>query len=170
MSVPSSDGLCLHQKVEEKINGGTIFVAVVVGRWAFFIAFMTGKMFRPRIALKIGRFGPGFQWSKCRSIFWKENQRILGQLVLSLFPARTFLTEALKIFLFGFFYRWNYKPLLSLWWQNDWRTKYRKPHRNWSLRSWEIWIYSWVMRFFHYFFSNLIKVKCFISWPAFDFS
>ncbi len=40
--------------------------------------------------------------------------------------------------------------------QNDWRTKYRKPHRNWSFRSWEIWIYSWVMRFFHYFFSKPI--------------
>ncbi len=31
-----------------------------------FIASMTGKMFRPRISLKIGRTGLEFQWSKCR--------------------------------------------------------------------------------------------------------
>ncbi len=77
-----------------------------------FIAFLTGKMFRPRISLKVGRFRPGFQWTKCRSIPWKENQRIFDQFVLSLFSARTFLTGDLaisksenfwiQIFLFGF--------------------------------------------------------------------
>ncbi len=33
------------------------------------IAIMTGKMFWPRISLKIGRFGPGFQWSKSRTFY-----------------------------------------------------------------------------------------------------
>ncbi len=78
-----------------------------------FITFLTGKMFRPLISLEIGRFGPGYQWSKCRSILWKGNQRIFDQFVLSLVSAWTYLTGELAIlksvifwiqlFLFGFF-------------------------------------------------------------------
>ncbi len=30
--------------------------------------------------------------------------------------------------------------------EKGWRTRYRKLHRNWSLISCKIWIYSWVMR------------------------
>ncbi len=123
-----------------------------------FIAFLTGKMLRLRISLKIRRFGPGFQWTKCRSIFWKEDQRIFGQLVLSLSSARKYLTRKLailksgifgiQIFLFG---------LVSLDLQTSfkianakgWRPNCWKPHRNWSFRSWEVWIYLWVTRFFH---------------------
>ncbi len=77
-----------------------------------FIAFLTCKVFRPRRSLKIGRFGPGFQWTKCRSIYWKENQRIFDQFALSVFSAQTFFTGDLailkngifwiQIFLFGF--------------------------------------------------------------------
>ncbi len=78
----------------------------------YFIAFLTGKTFRPQISLKISRYGPGFQWTKCSSIFWKENQRMFDQFALSLFSAQTFLSGDLailkngifwiKIFLFGF--------------------------------------------------------------------
>ncbi len=68
-----------------------------------FFAFLTGKMFRPRISLKIGRFGPGFQWTKCRAIFWKVNQRIFDPFVLSLFSARTFLSGELAILKSGKF-------------------------------------------------------------------
>ncbi len=68
-----------------------------------FIVFLTVKMFRPRISLKIGRFGPRFQWMKCRSIFWKENQRIVDQFVLPFFSARTFLSGKLAILKSGFF-------------------------------------------------------------------
>ncbi len=130
-----------------------------------FIAFLTGKIFRTRTSPIIGRFKPGFQWTKCRSIFWKENQRLFDKFVLNLFSARTFLIGDLAILKSGFFwiqmfysnfYHWNCKSLIILWMQNDWRTNYWKPHRNWSFRSWEIWIYSWVMRFFHYLFANLI--------------
>ncbi len=53
-----SDDLCLHKKSKENINGGAIFVMVVVERWA---AFLTGKMYWLQRSLKIGRFGPGFQ-------------------------------------------------------------------------------------------------------------
>ncbi len=72
ISIPPDD-LCLHQKIVINISGSAIFVIVVIERWTFFIAFMTGNMFWPRISLKIDRFGPGFQYSKSRSIFWKEN-------------------------------------------------------------------------------------------------
>ncbi len=68
-----------------------------------FIAFLTGKMCRPQISLKIGRFGPGFQWTKCRSIFWKENRRICDHFVLSLSWARTFLSGELAILKSGIF-------------------------------------------------------------------
>ncbi len=33
----SSDDLCLHKKIKEIINGGAIFVIVVVERWAAFL-------------------------------------------------------------------------------------------------------------------------------------
>ncbi len=55
-------------------------------------------------------------------------------------------------YFYSVFYRWNCKTLLSLWMQKDWQTRYRKSHRYRSFKSWEVWIYSWVMRFFHYFF------------------
>ncbi len=55
-----------------------------------FITFLTCKEFRPRRSLKIGWFGPGFQWTKWRAIFWKEDHRIFDQFALSLFSARTF--------------------------------------------------------------------------------
>ncbi len=32
----ASDYLCLHQKIEENVNGRAIFVTVVVGLWASF--------------------------------------------------------------------------------------------------------------------------------------
>ncbi len=32
------------------------------------------------------------------------------------------------------------------------QTNRRKPHQNWPFGSWKIWIYSWVMHFFHIFF------------------
>ncbi len=67
------------------------------------IAYMTDKMFRPRISLKIGWFGPGLQWSKCRTIFWKENQCIFDQFVLSLFSARKFYNWG-----FSHFEKWNF--------------------------------------------------------------
>ncbi len=35
ISIPSAD-LCLHQKIEENVNGRAIFVIVVVERWASF--------------------------------------------------------------------------------------------------------------------------------------
>ncbi len=54
-----------------------------------FIEFMTGKMFWLR------RFGPGFQWPKSRSIFWKENQRILDPFSSSLVSTRTFLKSGI---------------------------------------------------------------------------
>ncbi len=72
-----------------------------------FIAFMTGRMFQPRIALKIGRFGPRFQWSKCRSIFWTEIRRIFDQFVLPLFSARTFLPGELAVLKSGIFLNSN---------------------------------------------------------------
>ncbi len=101
ISIPSAD-LCLHQKIEENVNGRAMFVIVVVERWTFFIAFTIYKMFWPRISLKKGRFGPGFQRPK-RSIFWKENQSIFDQFSLSLFSTRTFLSEELAILKSGFF-------------------------------------------------------------------
>ncbi len=53
------------------------------------------------------------------------------------------------------FYRWDCKPLLGLPTKKCRRTNCRKSHRNWLFRSWEIWIYSSVMRFFNTF-SNLM--------------
>ncbi len=167
ISIPC-DTLCLHKKMRK-----TTMVEPFSWLWwlnveLLFIAFMTGRMFRPRISLKIGRFGPGFQWSKCRSIFWKEILRIFDQFLLPIFSTRTFSTWELAvlksaIFLFKHFYsdfyHWNCKSLLRLWIRKGLWTNYRKPHRYWSFRSWEIWIYSCVMRFFHYFFSNLINVS-----------
>ncbi len=137
-----------------------------------FIAFLTCKVFRPRRSLNIGRFGPGFQWTKCKTIFWKENQRIFDHFALSLFSARTFLTGDLAIlkngifdfkYFYSDFYRWNRKSHIILWMQQDWRTKYRKPDRNGSFRSWEIWIYLWVMRFFITFFPTLYYSSS--PWP-----
>ncbi len=32
----SSDGLCLHKNIQENINGGAIFVIMLVERWASF--------------------------------------------------------------------------------------------------------------------------------------
>ncbi len=67
----------------------------------------------------------------------------------------------------GHFEKWNFfnsnmfilifiagmaNPSFTLWMQKGWRTNSRKSHRNWSFRSWEIWIYSWVMRFFSFLF------------------
>ncbi len=62
------------------------------------------------------------------------------------------------------FYLWTCKPLLSLLMQKCCRTNCRKLHRNWSFRSWEIWIYSWVMHFFHYIFPtfNRCTEACYI--------
>ncbi len=74
-----------------------------------FIACLTGNMFRPRIPLTIGRFGPGFQWAKWRSIFGKENQRIFDQFGLSLFSARTSLPWELAVLKSGIF--WIQIPL-----------------------------------------------------------
>ncbi len=71
---------------------------------AHFIVFLTDRMFRPRISVEKGQFGPGFQWTKCRSIVWKENQRIFYQFILSLFSARTFLPGELAILKSGVFW------------------------------------------------------------------
>ncbi len=81
----SSYYICSHQNIVENINGRAIFLLWWLDVEPPLIAFMTGKMFWPRISLKIGRFGPGFQWSKSRSIFWKENRRITDQYSLPLF-------------------------------------------------------------------------------------
>ncbi len=86
----STDDLWLHQKIEENFNGRAIFVIMVVERLPSFIAFMTGKMFWLQISFKIGRFEPGSQRSKSRSIFWIENQRILELFSLSSFSTQMF--------------------------------------------------------------------------------
>ncbi len=93
----SSDDLCLHKKIKENINGRANFVIVVVVRWASFYRIFDRQNVPASDISKIGRFGPGFKWTKCRSIFWKENSRIFDQLLLSFFSARTFLTGDLAI-------------------------------------------------------------------------
>ncbi len=128
-----------------------------------FIVFLTGKMFWPRISLEIRRFGPGLQWSNRRSIFWKENQRMFDQFSLFLFSTRMFFNWGASHFdkwiflnsihLFGF-KSLELQVFLNLWVQKGWPTNRRKPHRNWSFRGWEIWIYSWVMRFPTYFLTS----------------
>ncbi len=104
ISILSND-LCLHTKKVRK----TSMVEPFLWLWwlnvePHFIAFLTGKMVRLRIPLKIGRFGPGFQWTKCRSIFEKENQRMFDQFVLPLFAVRTCLTGELAILKSGIFW------------------------------------------------------------------
>ncbi len=121
-----------------------------------FIAIMTAKIVWPLKSLKIGWFGPGFQWPKSRSYFWKKMYAYLTNLYCPIFNWGVSHFEKWNILEFNYFYsvfdRWNCKSLKILWRQKDLRTKYRKLHRNWTFRSWEIWIYSWVMRFFITFF------------------
>ncbi len=59
ISIPPAD-LCLHQKNVKNGNGRAMFV-IVVNVEPRLTAFMTGKIFRPRISLKIGLVGYGFQ-------------------------------------------------------------------------------------------------------------
>ncbi len=130
-----------------------------------FIAFLTSKMYRPRISLKIGRFGPGFQLTKCRSIFWKENWCIFDHFVLSLFWARTFLSGELailkswifliQIFPFGFL---SSELLISYTFVNakrltNWISKTASKLIVQKLRNMNLFMSH---AFFHYFFSNLI--------------
>ncbi len=131
-----------------------------------FIAFLTGRMYRPRISLKIGRFGPGFQWTKCRSIFWKENRRMFDHFVLPLFWARTFLCGELailksgifliQIFPFGFL---SLELQISYTFVNAERltnliSKTAPKLIGQKLRNCNLFISH---AFFHYFFSNLIS-------------
>ncbi len=99
----SSDDLFLHKNIKENINGRAIFVIVVVERGASFYRIFDWQNVPASDISKIGQFGPGFQCTKCRSIFWKENQRIMDQFVLLLFSARTILTGELAILKSGIF-------------------------------------------------------------------
>ncbi len=102
ISILSID-LCLHKRIKENINGRAIFMIVVVERWASFYRIFDRQSVPASDISKIGRFGPGFPWTKCKLIFWKENQRIFYQFVLSLVSARTFLTGDLAILKSGIF-------------------------------------------------------------------
>ncbi len=50
------------------------------------------------------------------------------------------------------FHWWNFKPLFTLLMQESWQTNCRKLHGNSKFRSWEIWVFSWVVHFFIIFF------------------
>ncbi len=93
----SYDDLCLHKKIKKNINGRAIFVIVVVERWASFYRIYDRQNVPASGISKIGRFGPGFPWSTCRSVYWKEILRIFDRFVLPLFSARTFLAGEFAI-------------------------------------------------------------------------
>ncbi len=139
-------------QIAENVNGRASFVIVVVERWASFIAFMTGKMFRPRADLDLD-----FNDRKVDQSFGKRINACLTN-----FHCLFFLNTNVSKWGVTHFEQWNFWIQICLFgficllMQKGWRTNCRKPHLNWSYRSWEIWIYSWVMRFFISFFFNLI--------------
>lgn len=124
---------------------------------------MTGKTFCPRISFMIGRFEPGFQWSKRIFIFGKEYQRTLDQLSLSPLSTRPLFTEGLAMSksgtnIYSDFWFWNKKTLFTLWMRKGSRTNCQQLHRNWSVSSREIWVDSKVIIFVIFQFSDLINV------------